>query len=337
MRINKESIQKFSREIVEKRIRADREILAVCMGGSFLEEDFMLGGAGDVDLFIIHNHTPPVEREIVRLTDEVHLDIAHYDQKEFRETRALRIHPWLGPMLNSCKIQYDPQHFLDFVQASVRGQYDRSDHVYQRARPLADQARETWFQLQSDEITDGQTALPKYLSAIEKSANAIASLAGPPLSERRLLMQYRARVDALERPGLYMGLLGLLGAPNCTETTLKDWMKEWAGAYKAVPHADREAPFHQARYHYYLSAFEEMHESEQPVTLLWPLLTTWTRIIMAFPSGADYSSSWQKAVETLGLFGSDLEERYRALDAYLDTVEETFEEWAQANGVWEPT
>jgi hypothetical protein len=335
MRITREFIQKFAQEAINRRTRSDRDILAVYLCGSFLQENFLLGGAGDVDLFFIHSSPPQAAREIVRMTDEVHLDIAHRDQKEFRDTRSLRVNPWLGPTMNSCKILYDPQHFLDFVQASVRGQYDRPDHVYQRVRPQADQAREIWFQLQAETDDDGLKVYKKYLEAVGKSANAIASLVGAPIPERRLLLEFRSRAEAADRPGLFNGLLGLLGAPNCSASWLKDRLKDWADAFQALSDGERRVRYHPARFQYYQAAFKEMLESEEPQTLLWPLLSTWSDLISALPVDSVYRTDWQRAMEALGLYGSGLEERIRAFDAYLDMVEETLETWAEANGVWE--
>jgi hypothetical protein len=42
---------------------------------------------------------------------------------------------------------------------------------------------------------------------------------------------------------------------------------------------------------------------------------------------------WRHALEQTGLVGEGFEERLEALDAYLDQVEETIEEWASAHGV----
>jgi hypothetical protein len=332
MRITREFIQKFTKEAINRRTRNDRDILAVYLCGTFLHEGFMLGGAGDVDLFFIHNSPPPLAREIVRITDEIHLDIAHRDQMEYRETRSLRVDPWLGPTISACKALYDPQHFLDFVQASVRGQFDRPDHIYQRARPQADQAREIWFQLQAVEDENQEQALNQYLAAVGKSANAITSLVGPPIPERRLLLEFGSRANALDRPGLYHGLLGLLGGSNCDTTILKDWLKNWAEAFKAIPDSERRARFNLTRYQYYLAAFKEIIESDQPLAVLWPLLSTWSGLAASFTLDSVFVADWQRVLKELGLTGAALEERIRALDAFLDTVEETLEKWAEVNG-----
>ncbi len=226
MRINREFIQKFILETVDRRTRSGSNVLAVFLCGSFLGENYALGGSADVDLFFVHLDPPELEHELLRMTDDIHLDIVHHCQQDYRDTRHLRVHPWLGPSLNACKILYDPQHFLDFIQASVRGQYGRPDHVFQRARVQADKAREIWFHLQSDSIDGSPAAVNEYLTAVENAANAIASLIGAPLPERRLLLEFPARAEALGRPGLFHGLLGLLGSPRLERELLTSWLKD---------------------------------------------------------------------------------------------------------------
>lgn len=335
MRITRDFILKFIHETVGRRAHSSRDLLAVYLCGSFLDQDYLIGGAGDVDLFIIHNDTPETSREIIRLTDDIHLDIAHHDQRNYRDTRRLRVHPWIGPALNRCKVIYDPQHFLDFIQASVRGQYDRPDHIYERARSQADQARESWFQIQAQpadqEIRNTQT----YLDAVSKAANAIASLSGPPLNERRLLMEFMPRAESVGRSGLYHGLLGLLGAPNLDQTVLDGWISHWKSAYLSLPQSDDLIRFHPARLNYYVLAFKEIAESDQPVHILWPLMNTWTDIVAHLPEDSQNMADWKQTVELLGVSKRGLSEKIQALDAYLDLVEESLETWARSNGAWE--
>jgi hypothetical protein len=285
---------------------------------------------------MVHNDTPAQAREVVRLTDEIHLDIAHQPSQEYRDTRRLRIHPWAGPVLNSCKILYDPQHFMDFVQASVRGQFDRPDHVYERARAQLDRSREIWFSLQDLPQAESAVFVKEYLAAVGGAANAVASLSGSPLAERRLLIDFPRRAEALRRPGLMAGLLGLLGAPNFKINYLSGWLEDWKNAFLTERAEQALVRFHPARLNYYRAAFTTIAESEQPLALLWPLLNTWTDLAELLPQESPSRGAWLAAFEKLGLYGKTQAERIRALDAYLDLVEETLEGWAQENGAWEP-
>jgi hypothetical protein len=182
MRITRETLLKLAQDTANQRARSDLSILAVYLSGSLLDGEPLLGGTADIDLFFIHNEDPASDREVVRITDEVHLDIAHHGRKQYRQTRELRLHPWLGPRLYGCKILYDPQHFMDFTQASVRGQFFRPDQVLGRVRPQVERARQIWFTLTAvQESTDRQQTW-SYLQAVGLVANAIAGLSGKPLT-----------------------------------------------------------------------------------------------------------------------------------------------------------
>lgn len=332
MRITSEILMNIARDTIARRARLDRGLIAVYLCGSMLREEFMLGGAGDVDLVFIHDEPQPVEREIVSLADEVHLDIAHHSEREYRQARQLKEHPWLGPNIKTCKALYDPRHFLDFTQASVRGQYERPDHVFARARGQLDRARSLWFELQSGPPAPETTAVLDYLRAVGLSANAVASLSGPPLTERRFLLDFPARAEALERPGLFAGLLGLLGAPNLPPGILPEWLAFWSQAYAALGD-ERPARLHPARQLYYARAFEALRNGPRAEMVLWPLLRTWTLAADHLTGEAKERADWQQAVGQLGLLGAGLVERLQALDAYLDLVDETQEIWAKINGV----
>ena len=155
MRITRETLLKLARDTVTQRARADRGIVSAYLHGSLLEEEPLLGGTADIDLFIVHNDSSQVEREIVRITDEVILDITHHPRNVYRQTKELRLHPWLGPTIFGCKILYDPQHFMDFTQAGVRGQFNRADQVLGRARPQVEHARQMWMDFDTNPPAPG--------------------------------------------------------------------------------------------------------------------------------------------------------------------------------------
>ncbi len=333
MRITPELLHKNARDTVAQRTRSDRDILAVYLHGSLLGEDPLLGGTADIDLFFIHHEKVEKAREIVRLTDEVHLDITHHVRDDYRWARALRLHPWLGPTMFNCKIMYDPQHFLDFTQASVRGQFDQPDNVIGRARGQAEHARQIWFTLHDLTTEPTEVEINLYLRSIVYAANAVVSLSGMPLTERRFLVRFPARAEAVRHPGLYQGLLGLLGAPNVDAETLAGWLTQWQAAYQVIPKSAVTARLHPDRFFYYQRGINSLINSQQPHNALWPLLRNWTHVIQVLPQEAALLENWREAFRRLGIYGADFRERVSALDAYLDTVEEILDDWARANGV----
>ena len=321
---------KIANDTVSRRAGDDRGIISAYLCGSLLGDDYLLGGTTDIDLTFIHVDTVPEEREIVRLTDEIHLDIAHYSQRDFHQTRKLRTHPWLGPTIFGCNTLYDPQHFMDFTQASVRGQYHRSDYVLERAQGQAESARQIWMSFYTATPDEpGPREVVTYLRAAWNAANAVASLSGPPLTERRMLLKFPERAEAVNRPGLYPGLLGLLGAPSVDSGTIEEWLPAWQATYEAIPAEVVLPRLHSDRKVYYMRALKAILDGDQPLAVLWPLLQTWTRAAEVLATEDDAQGAWREACLQLGLLGRGFAERVEALDAYLDMVEETLDEWGR--------
>lgn len=332
MRINHATLLKIAQDTVLQRARKDPGIVSAYLCGTLLEESYLLGGAADIDLVFIHLTDTPIQREIVRLTNEVHLDIAHHPQKEYEQPRKVRSHPWLGPTIFGCQPLYDVGHFLDFVQASVRGQFDRPDNILKRAASQAEHARQIWLSLQSVDRPGGVKEVELYLRAVSHAANAVAALSGSPLTERRFLLNFRERAQAIDRPGLYPGLLGLLGAPNIKREMLQSWLPAWEQTIETLPQPVSLPRLHPHRRMYYLKAFEAMLSQEEPWTALWPLLNTWTQAVGLFAMQAPQREGWEAAIKQLGMSGEGFGERVSALDAYLDLVEETLDDWAKDMG-----
>lgn len=334
MRVNRGTLLKIANDAVSQRTRQDRGIVSAYLCGSLLGDDYLLGETTDIDLTFIHIDAVTEEREIVRLTDEIHLDIAHYAQKEFHQTRKLRTHPWLGPTIFGCKILYDPQHFMDFTQASVRGQFHRADYILERARQQAESARQIWmaFYCETPDMP-GPRDIGTYLRAAGHAANAIASLNGSPLTERRMLLNFPERAEAVGRPGLYPGLLGILGAPNVESQKIENWLPAWKAAFKALPSEVAQPRLNPNRCAYYLWAYKEILAGDQPKAVLWPLMRTWSQTAAELLPGADEQLAWQEACMQLGLMGTGFAKRIEALDAYLDIVEETLDDWGRKHVV----
>ncbi len=333
MRINRNMLLKIANDTVVRYVNEDRSIVAIYLQGSLLTDFPLIANTADIDLFFIHSDEVPLEREIVRVSDEVSLDISHHSHRLYRQPRELRVHPWLGPAMYGCKIMYDPQHFIDFIQASVRGQFNNPENVIGRVQKQVIHAREMWESFNSHPQPPNPSDASVYLRALEHVANAAAGLSGQNLTERRFLPELLRRSEAVQKPGLYAGFLGLLGAPKVDADNLRAWLPEWKRAYIAL--AGNPAPIRldSNRLLYYERAIDFMLHNQTPHDALWPLWHTWTSIISGLPAEAPHHSAWQAAGEQLGLLGEAFLEKIEGLDAYLDLVEELLETWAQKNGI----
>jgi len=333
MRINRNMLLKLANDTVEKYVSHDHSIVAIYLQGSLLGDAPLIGNTADIDLFFIHSDDVRIEREIVRVSDEVHLDISHHSHRLYRQPRELRVHPWLGPAIYSCKIMYDPQHFIDFTQASVRGQFNNPENVINRVQRQAIHAREMWESFNNNPHLPTPQDASVYLRALEHVANAVAGLSGQNLTERRFLAELLKRAEALGKPGLCVGFLGLLGAPTVDAGNMQSWLPEWRKAYTALAGTPAPIRLHPHRLLYYERAMDVMLDSQTAHDALWPLWRTWTHVICALPDGTPHRSTWQKAGEQLGLLGDAFTEKIKGLDAYLDLIEELLEAWARVNGV----
>ena len=332
MRIKAETILDLARNKVEERVRQDATILAAYLCGAALEPDYLLGGTMDIDLVFIHIDEVQPEREIVRITDDIHYDITHHSQKQYEPARRVRGHPWLGPTVYDCKPLYDQRHVFDFIQASVRGLFMQPETILERARPQMEHARSIWFGLMDSGANPDLATLKLYFKAIEHAGNAIALLNGAPLTERRFLIKFAQRAQAVGKSGLYAGLVGLLGGAEVDRETLQGWLPIWKEAYKSLPKQTTYLQVHPDRLNYYYRAFETLLDSADPRQILWPLLNTWINIVELTPQNNQNLQNWQAILDKTHLGGEFFPEKIAALDAYLDQIEETMEQWAAENG-----
>lgn len=337
MRITSEVLQRLADDFIQKRLRTERDILAVYLHGTVLTDEPAMGGAADIDLFFIHVNPVPVRHEIERITDDIHLDIAHHERGEYNRTRQLRVHPWMGPVVNSYRILYDPQHFLNFTQAGVRAQFDRPENVLARARQRQSQARQIWLNYQLQLPEPGPERFSGYLDAVVSAAQAVALLSGLPMTERRLLVQFGERAQAVDQPGMQAGLIGLLGGANFNAEKLGSWLPEWKNAFAGLPAEKAPVRLRAQRFNYYWRAFETFKDDEHAKLALWPLLRTWTDLVLSSKDvegvGPEALAAWQEVTAQLELTGDAFEARLAALDAFLDRVEETLEAWGQVRGI----
>jgi len=329
MRITRDTLLKTAHDTAAQRARASRDILCIYLTGSLTTEQPLLGGVTDIDLIIVHSSEPTVEREVVRLTDEVSLDIAHYSQRIYQRPRQLRTNAWIGSFLAEDPLQlYDVAHWFEFTQASAAAQFHEPENVIARARPLAESARQTWLDLEG--TPESNQRLRSYLNAVEQAGNAVACLSGSPLTERRFLLGLPARASAIGRPGLADGLADLftpqqaLAAEQWTE--LNQAWQNALNAAAALP--DAPARLQPARRLYYERAAAALQE-EKPAAALWIMLRTWSLAVLAGVPDAD----WQTACHTLELDDAHFAFRLSALDGYLDGVEEAQDEYIKANGI----
>jgi hypothetical protein len=330
MRITRELLHRIAEDTVTEHIKQDNTIIAAYLHGTVMEgEDPVLGGAADIDLVFVHENYDR-EREIIRMTEDVHLDIEHHSKAQYQPPKELRTRPWHGYAIYNCLILYDPQHFLNFTQAGVRGMFFQYENVLARAETLMNRSRAAWLHFHNREIAFGPEQVRMFLQAVEDAVNSVACLYGPPLSGRRFLLNFKQITEMHGLPEMYPSVIELISGDlfpgdSTTVEEVKGWMLEWADDFSRINENYAVPPqLNTHRLSYYMRGYEALLGSDEPEAALWPLLDTWTLMAETMPSQAD---SWQAACKRLGLIGDDFDSHLDNLDSLLDQIELLLEEW----------
>ena len=336
MRVTRESLIRIAKETAQEHAFNDRDIVAAYLTGSLANDasDPMLGGTTDIDIIFVHTAEPKHRREFVRLTPDFHVDISHRARTEFKRPRELRLDPWLGWEMYDPMLLFEREKFFEFVQAGLRAgfEFNAPAPALHRSRLLLAQARQTWRELL--EITDTITPsdILKYLKSLYHAVNAVAELSGPPLHDRRLLLDFPARAETAQRPGMVTGLYGLLGASDLDASRLNSWVPAWRSAFEAAAESNRvDGRIHPARLNYYQKAIQSILAGDNPRVALWPQLQTWTLAAEVLPEHA--LEAWRAACGDLGLTLVGMEDRVSGLDHLLDEVEGLLDELAVRYGL----
>jgi hypothetical protein len=349
MRITRQKLLNLALKETEQQ--ADHgDVISGYVIGSVAAGSPLIGGTGDVDLVLIHEHRPVAPRQIVPLSSEVHLDIHHHAKQLYAQPVELRHHPWHGPAMCEPAFLYDPTHFFEWAQAAVRGQFHRADHVHARAVAFLDRSRKT-----AAAIERSESWLSRYFSAILETVNAVASLVGFPPTGRRVALQLRKRLEASGHPDLYDRFLRLLGANGVSERLYADWTAQWTRAFDAASDGspaqragehrqqqsrvrdstDRSPPdpeFAPGRRSYFLAAFQTMIEEGDGEYTLFPMLRSWEKAIRNTAQAEEHLRFWESVLEALQLSTAHRRHRETELEQLQDHVEYVLEGWADRVG-----
>jgi len=333
MRITRDFLLNTAKDHVSKRTRSERDLLAAYLVGSVLRDEPLLGGTTDIDLILIHAGDPKVSREMVRVNEDVHLDIAHHSEVMYQQPRALRVNPWLGTAVQDHPaLLYDVRHWFEFTQASAGAQFYRSDQTLARSRCFLDSARAAWAEL-NDSKAPFAKKLRKYMCAVEDAANAAASLAGSPLTRRRFLLDLPGRCAEIDAAGLIPGMVNLLQLQDVTGEFITKVLPDWEKTFRAAGSVEQApADLHILRLGYYRRAIEACLADEEILAAAFPLFSTWSKAAACLPVASPEYAAWLNTLKEMGLGREQLAEKVEALDAYLDHVEEVLESWGSKYG-----
>jgi predicted nucleotidyltransferase len=328
LRTTRDTLVKLARDTVKERVSADRNLVAAYLVGSTLRDDPFLGGAADVDIVFLCIQPPLAQREILRLGSDFHLDMYFRGITDFEPPRKLRTDSLLGYVIYAPVVLYDTRRFLEYAQAIVRAQFDDPPNRLARVRHHSDPARRLWMELQSGAGEPRPVDMLKYLQGVHHAAQAFALFDGPPLSERRFLLEFADRAVAADSPELHESLLDLVGGMAFDSSETAAMLPAWESAFVEAARTGENLSVHPARLNYYKHAIEALLKGDAPSAALWPLVHTWTVAAASLASYSDEAKIWSQAFSALGLAGEGFEYRLQGLDRFLDTLEEKCDSYA---------
>ncbi len=329
MKISRQQLIDLAKK--ETLLRASNgDILSGYLIGSVAGGDPLLGETADIDLVLIHQSDPVHQREVVRLSHQVHLDITHHSKELYMKPSDLRVDPWLGPALCEPIFLHDPEHFFEWAQAGARGQFYRSDHVHARAKAFIKRARQG-----QSLLAISQRWLKIYLRATLEAANAVVLLDGFPVSGRQLALYLAEQANHFNFPELYNGFLSLLGGEHLSSWDVPVTVAGWARAYDAASQGSSQHGVAQCRRDYYLHGFQALMEEGHTEAILWPLLQSWERIMATLPDNEDneaHYKMWHAFLAQVRLGKKHKQRRMQMLQAYIDQNATWIDDWATRTG-----
>jgi hypothetical protein len=331
--IERATLLKIARDTASQRMAARPSLLSVYLTGSVAAGDPLLGEATDIDLVCIDAEPPPVAREVVRLTDQVALDIQSRHKSEYANAKTLRVHPWRGPEICEPFFLLDPKHFFELAQANVRGQFHRPDFVAARARTFAAWARaELRLGLLPGEVSLEPVTLEAFGRGLLNAANAVMTLTGFPAAGRRLLLKLETAAQKLKRPDLYQDFVALLSDSALKQSQAKVLLHDWSAAYSAGQSTNDEL-IHPARRTIYERGFNAQIEADRAVEMLWLMLSTWQALLRNLPGDSPHADRYAAYLQVMGLdTAAGFAARVEQTRAYVTLAADTVETWAEQNG-----
>jgi len=328
VRITQDMLIKIAKDHVAKRIRREKDLVAVYLTGSVSEGEPLLGGSTDIDLIFVHKEEPPLKREVLRVTYEISLDIEHHHQSFYTYHRRLRQNPRIGfALCNHQNILHDKDHWLEFIQASVSARFDSPENVYGRAQQFGENARTLWFDLDDPQEVAWEDWIALYFKAVGTTANAIACLNGPALTTRRFMLAFTSRAEALENLPLVGELTRLLGNQNMTEDLFAEWRPIWEQTLDAAnDQPDCPPNISKVRKAYFLQSVDAMSESGTLHAVLWPMIETWQQALSCLEN-EKYHQNWHRFLEELGFSPDRRDDLLTNLDHFIDQAEHLLEDY----------
>jgi hypothetical protein len=334
MRITRDLLLSTAKDTVKRETFSSNDIVCAYLTGSITREDPLIGGTTDIDLIYVHSLEVPHKREIIPITDDFHLDIAHLSQSFFSQPRKLRSDAWVGSFICHYPIVlHDSSHWFDYVRSGVFAHFFQPNNIIQRVKPFIETARRGWIALLNQQNSVDQGFVQPYLKIIKNAANAVACLTSTPLTDRRFLIDFPQAAQGINMPGLEGGLVDLIMPTEPIEPDWNIWMGNWNTAFSSLQQIDNQPlSFSICRRSYYEKAILGLKDDNSQAAL-WLLIWTWSLMASRLTRNNSSQKGYEDLLTQLMLDADHFSERLAGLDQFLDAVEESIEVWQAAAGI----
>jgi hypothetical protein len=334
MRVTRDALLTLATSAARERAEKNVTLQCIFLCGSLMQEESLMFGTTDIDLMFVHSTQPTEPREMVRVNDEIHLDIHHLPESLFRQPRTLRKDIWIGSTLwSGPKLLYDVGHWFEFMLAGATAQFMSPENILARCSLLLREAREAWSTLSTEPPAKFAEFMAIYLDTIEKCGNAIACCGSIPLPLRRFWIGLPVVATINGVPELASRLQSLLMPEPIDDDIWQAWFKDWEGVLLSFGKESKYPPLlAPCRRKYYTSVAAGFF-AESPAESIWILLRTW---IIAAQNSRE-TSSIQKSLHTvcalLGFSPERMPIKLEALDNLLDQLDNYLDSYTSQNGL----
>lgn len=339
--IENATLLRLAREYASRKADSRRSIRAIALTGSVARGEPPLGDSTDLDILIVDDTLPYPAAELIRLSDQIFIDVTHFTTDDFADRKSVRNHHFTAPLINDSITLHDPRHYFDILQAAVRAPYYRADQIYVRAQSALAQARAQFDSILPvrDTPPESRTALDSIIAlqrTLYLAATAVLLLANQPKGEsaggRKMMVRLEAAARQI-RPDLYPYFISALGVDSLTPDHVRSLLPVWHDLYKAASQQSAPDPLiHPLKRGYYERGVNALIDGGHALNSLW-LLEHTMAVCVQQVGDPDYPA-WQTYCESSGKQPvSAFQNRIEQTQTLIEITDETLLAWARNENV----
>lgn len=322
MKYTKEYLLEAAQSFIKKKIARDPAISAVLLIGSLRNKEHFIEKPIDVDLLVLRDDQGEVDNELVRISDEHHLDVHYDDTVAYENPKILRSDSLRGWALWDATVLYQREHFFEFTQSTVRSQFDEPRNIIDRMRYFTKRAREIWLANSSKpEKIDMET----YLSLVSDAGNALACIDHEPLSIRSFLSDLLTVTADLEIEDINVRFISCL-SPDLSKDLIQDNVELWEELFNESAKYPADTVITPLRLPYFKSAIIHQLKSAQPILALWPFLFTLSKMPIKFSENEELIKKHAELKNVFGFAPDGMKAKFEELDLLLEDIEGIIEQ-----------